>query len=219
MIASKVTREVLEVAAATVGVSVDITTLNQRGTRHRVKVNSAPTAANYRTATARDGITYRVRYQDERGDAPYQRESVGYGSAGRRVHAVCWHGWRDYFRAVYQTTPDATFRTVVDTWRGSQDFEARFAASGRKNIGPPIAPVAMADACRCPDRGYFGSTPPSYVQANGIRDTLVAEPIPPTVSDSGDGETSCFERPEGVEPIRWSTYNKRMNDLLLRGGN
>ena len=156
MIASNVTHEILESAAKKVGVALVVTTMNQKGTRHRVKVNSAPTDANYRMATARDGRTYQVRFADERGDAPYQRESVGYGSAGRRVSAVCWHGFRDFFRAVYAETPGATFRTAVDTWKNTEDFEARFPASGHRNIGPRIAPVMMADACRCPDRGYAG---------------------------------------------------------------
>jgi len=156
MIATNVSREILESAAQKVGVSLDVTTLNQKGTRHRVKVNSAPTDVNYRIATAKDGRTYPVRYSDERGDAPYQRESVGYSSAGRRVSAVCWHGFRDFFRAVYAENPGATFRTAVDTWKNAEDFEARFPASGQRNIGPRIAPVSMADACRCPDRGYAG---------------------------------------------------------------
>jgi hypothetical protein len=153
MLAKNVTREILESAASKVGVSLDITSLNQKGTRHRVKVNSLPTEGNYRTATAKDGTTYPVRFKDERGDAPYQRESVGYGLAGRRVSAVCWHGFRDLFRAVFAQVPEAVFATAVDTWRGSEDFEQRFPASGHRNIGPQIAPVMMADACRCPDRG------------------------------------------------------------------
>jgi hypothetical protein len=52
--------------------------------------------------------------------------------------------------------PDAVFRTAVATWRGREDFEKRFAGTGNLNIGPPIAPVRMADACRCPERGYAG---------------------------------------------------------------
>lgn len=156
MIASRVTRDTLEIAAKEIGVSLDVTTLNAAGTRHRVKVNPLVPDACYRTATSRDGRTYPVRYADERGDAPYQRESVGYGSAGRRIPAVCWHGFRDFFRAVYAMTPEAVFTTSVDTWRGVEDFEARFAVSGHRNIGPRIAPVPMADACRCPDRGYAG---------------------------------------------------------------
>jgi hypothetical protein len=93
------------------------------------------------------------RWKDERGDSPFQRESVGYGSASRRVHAVCWHGFRDFFRAVYRREPGAVFRTAVATWRGSDDFEARYRASGHKNVGSQAVPVAMAEACRCPDSG------------------------------------------------------------------
>jgi len=93
------------------------------------------------------------RWKDERGDAHYQRESAGYGNAGRRVHAVCWHGFRDYFRAVFSKAPDAVFRTAYDTWRGSDDFEARYRESGHRNIGSPIAPVSAAEACRCLEAG------------------------------------------------------------------
>lgn len=148
MYASKVTRETLEHAAYNVGVRADIDTLNSAGTRHRVKL--------YPDVPARCYTPRGRRRKGENGDAPYQRESVGWGTAGRRVHAVCWHGFRDYFRAVFEKEPDAIFRTSLDTWRGSADFEARFPASGHKNIGPPIAPIPMADACRCPDRGYAG---------------------------------------------------------------
>jgi hypothetical protein len=153
MIAKNVSARVLVSAAQKIGVAIDVHPLNQKGDRFRVKVNSQTTVDNYRDAKSKDGDTYRVRYSDERGDAPYQREAVGYGSAGRRVHAVCWHGFRDFFRAVFVDSPDAVFQTGLDTWKGSADFEARFASSGYKNIGSPIAPVAMVYACRCSGRG------------------------------------------------------------------
>lgn len=156
MIAKGVSLSILEDAAQKVGVALDVTPLNSRGDRFRVKVNSAPTDANYRTATAKDGRTYPVRYADERGDAPYQRESASMFSGGRRVSAVCWHGFRDFFRAVYASTPGVVFVTGLDTWRGSEDFEKRFPESGHKNIGSQMAPVSIVDACRCPDRGMAG---------------------------------------------------------------
>jgi len=156
MIASKVSREVLESAASKVGVVAEVRSLNAKGTRHNVKLYPLVSDDCYRTATAKDGTEYPVRRKDKQGDAKYQRESVGYSSAGRRIHAVCWHGFRDYFRAVYEQDSAVTFRTAVDTWKNAEDFELRFAASGHRNIGPAIAPVMMADACRCPDRGYAG---------------------------------------------------------------
>ena len=181
MIASRVTRDVLEQAAQAVGVRAEITPHSAMW--HRVKLYPIVTRDNRRVTTRARlcpvcgektrivGATFAGyigacgdaapsykwanwrRWPDARGDSKYQRESVGYGTAGRRVHAVCWHGFRDYLRAVYKITPDARFHTSLDTWRGSTDFEARFRESGYQNIGPPIAPVAIAEACRCPERG------------------------------------------------------------------
>jgi hypothetical protein len=148
MMASKISRETLERAAHEVGVRIEIDTKNAAGTRHRVKLFPDPPP----TAYTKGG---RRRPGDE-GDAPYQRESTSMFTGGRRVHAVCWHGFRDFFRTCYQYEPDAVFRTAVDTWRGSEDFEARYRGSGHHNIGAPICPVSMADACRCPERGYAG---------------------------------------------------------------
>jgi hypothetical protein len=145
MRAAKVSETTLRKAAEEIGVTLEIDPV---GRQFRVKLFPLVTETMAR-ASGR-------RFPDARGDAAYQRESVGYGSAGRRVNAVCWHGFRDFFRAVYQIEPGAIFRTAVDTWRGSEDFEKRFAGTGHRNIGPQIAPAMMADACRCPDRGYAG---------------------------------------------------------------
>ena len=130
MLASKVTQETLENAAAEIGVTVVVTPLSNTGLRHRVKVNPG-------------------EWKDEDGDRKYQRES----NSGRRIAAVCWHGFRDYFRAVFEIVPTAKFTTVLDTWDGSEDFEDRFVASGYKNWGSMYAPMYACEACRCPDRG------------------------------------------------------------------
>lgn len=151
MIASKVSREVLESAARSIGVRAEVNTLNTAGTRHRVKLYPEAYADPENRLTARGN-----RRRDERGDYKYQRTSAGYMQNERRVFAVCWHGFRDYFRAVYAQTPDAVFRTAMDTWHGAADFEDRFRASGHRNIGPQIAPVLAAEACRCPSSGYAG---------------------------------------------------------------
>ena len=148
MIASKVSRETLEKAAAEVGVTVVVTALSNSGLRHRVKVSPLVPEECY----TKGGY----RRKGDAGDAPYQRESVGMYSNERRVNAVCWHGFRDFFRAVYEVEPGAKFYTAMDKWLGSEDFEDRFAASGCRNIGSAYMPVAAAEACRCPERGYAG---------------------------------------------------------------
>lgn len=182
MLASNVTAETLQLAAANIGVRVDLHTLNAKGTRHRVKVSPVLPASARATCRACKGTgrsdaagkspaelsrlvfhpcpdcqgsgrSWRRR-RGPAGDAPYQRLSAGYGRAlEARVAAVCWHGFRDYFRAVYQLEPAARFQTALDTWQNSEDFEARFRSSGHRNIGSQACPVLACEACRCPDAG------------------------------------------------------------------
>jgi hypothetical protein len=134
MIASRITRGQLEGAASLVGVSVDVRALNSAGTRHKVKVNP-------------------VDVKDADGNRKYQRTSASAFNSTRRVHAVCWHGFRDYFRACFSVAPEATFRTAVDVWRGREDFEERYRASGHRVVGAPIAPYKACEVCVCPDSG------------------------------------------------------------------
>lgn len=146
MLVTGLTREQLEKVAREVGVRQDVTTLNTKGTRHRVKV--------YPDVPARAYTPARHRRRGERGDAPYQRTSGNVMfREGARVNAVCWHGFRDYFRAAFKHNPQATFRTAFDTWRGAADFEARYRATGHKNIGSRMYPICAAEACRCPESG------------------------------------------------------------------
>lgn len=44
---------------------------------------------------------------------------------GRRVHAVCWHGHRDWMRAVFAQCPDALIATQLITYLNAADFEDR----------------------------------------------------------------------------------------------
>jgi hypothetical protein len=115
----------LQDAALKVGVRLDMNVLSATGLRHRVKVN---------------------RGADK--DA-YRRTSASYFNRGRRVNAVCWHGFRDFFRACFELAPNAVFKTSLDTWKGQADFEARYQASGFKVAGPPVAPVTVQEVCLC----------------------------------------------------------------------
>ena len=192
MIASRVTREVLENAAAIVGVRADITSLSAM--RHRVKLYPVVRDEQIRPPRFVGIESPRMRrWTDARGDSKYQRESVGYGTAGRRMHAVCWHGFRDYFRAVYVVRPEAWFRTSVATWRGAVDFEARFRESGYRNIGPPIAPVIMASACRCPEASFVEET------LDGTDDVRVP--------------TALITAPD-ISESRWADVNRKFCELF-----
>lgn len=133
MIAKNVSREILEAAAEEIGVRIkNISALNMKGTRWRVSLQPG-------------------EWKDEDGDRKYQRISP---STGRRVYAVCWHGFRDFFRACFRQAPDAVFQTALNTWRGSEDFELRYRDSGHRNVGSMMAPCSAAEACVCPESGY-----------------------------------------------------------------
>lgn len=147
MIASNVSLHTLESAAASCGLEIKTTTLSGSGRRHRVKVNPGKLPPEALTPAGN-------RRKGEVGDNRYQRVSLNMDGSERRVAAVCWHGFRDFFRACFAVEPDARFKTAMDTWGGSADFEARFAASGHRNIGSAFMPLRAADACRCEERGY-----------------------------------------------------------------
>jgi len=145
MQAKNITAAQLQAAADEIGVMIDSRPLNAKGTRHQVKV-SPRVSQDACTASGR-------RRSGTAGDTPYQRISASPFNAGRRVHAVCWHGFRDFFRACYARAPETVFRTTLDTWKGQADFEARYPESAAINWGSLAAPVAACNACRCPDTG------------------------------------------------------------------
>jgi hypothetical protein len=146
MIASKVSAEVLLSAAREVGVSLDIRSLSAM--RHRVKVN--PDRGSNPDAFTPKGN----RRAGEAGDLRYQRTSANATRDTSRVNAVCWHGFRDFFRAVYRRNPDAVFTTAMAKWAGSEHFEANFPASGMRNVGSAYMPMMAAEVCRCPESGW-----------------------------------------------------------------
>lgn len=132
-------REPLEGIAASMGLQLydyaySVGMRGQFKGRHRHKFTLRPQHGSSRDA----------RYRLVR-DNPY---SAG-GSGERRIWAVCWHGHRDFMRAVFELDSDATFRTAVDTWDGSEDFEQRHTFSGYRNIGSQMYPQSYSDACRC----------------------------------------------------------------------
>ena len=120
MIAQNITKEQLIEAANKVGVSLNLTTKTQNGLTHRVKVNLE--------------------------DKKYQRRGF---HNNRKVHAVCWHGFRDFLRACYELSPNAKFKTSVATYKHAGDFEKNFPITGYKNIGSQAFPMYYQNACDC----------------------------------------------------------------------
>ena len=135
MIIRKTSIDAVERAANSVGVSVNI--------RH-----TGPSRGGGET------LSVKVNLPDGPEGSPNDRERYRRIShSGRKINAVCWHGFRDFFRALFEYTPDAVVKTALATYAGSKGFEATFPATGAKNIGSMFEPMAIADACLCADCG------------------------------------------------------------------
>ncbi len=87
--------------------------------------------------------------------APMSRTFERRSHNGRRVHALCWHGHREFFRRLFELAPDGkvqtaqTRRFVPGGWYTSANFEAVYRATGDNNIGSAFSPMRYADACEC----------------------------------------------------------------------
>lgn len=76
---------------------------------------------------------------------------------GRRINAVCWHGFRDFYRALFSLTPNAGIRSMLASWDGVEDFESSYRQTGHRQVGPRIYPYSIVDKCdpnTCPEAGY-----------------------------------------------------------------
>lgn len=111
---------------------------------------------NLRSKQLRTGVnvyTFTIRPASK--DCKYYRLGVPHPWAGhkqRRVHAVCWHGHRDFFRSLFQVAPDASVKTAWAQYNAS-NFEDVFPETGWRNIGSQILPCYACEACDCPDSG------------------------------------------------------------------
>ena len=79
----------------------------------------------------------------------YTMEHIG---VPKRMPCVCWHGCRDFFRAVFTQYPTATIRTGKATYKGRDNFEATYQDTD-VNIGSQIFPMQFSEACDCPENG------------------------------------------------------------------
>lgn len=95
--------------------------------------------------------------------ATYERVSSSREHKGERYYpvipgAVCWHGHRDFFRALYARVPDAKIRTAFITYQNAVHFEDNYELTW--NGAPEKASGSFAgharpyqDACTCDEGG------------------------------------------------------------------
>lgn len=70
----------------------------------------------------------------------------------KRMPYICWHGYRDLFRAVFAKYPQATIRTGATVYRGQAHFEYTYQNTDR-NIGSQVSPFQYSEACDCKENG------------------------------------------------------------------
>ncbi len=73
----------------------------------------------------------------------------------RKVGAVCWHGHRDFFRALFEANPRAVvdisgrFNNGQHIRYTAETFESTYQETGNRNIGSIMEPCRFSDACAC----------------------------------------------------------------------
>lgn len=91
---------------------------------------------------------------------PYQRVSASaMFHEGRRVHAVCWHGFRDFYRELFNRVPEATAETSFTRRLGigrytSENFEDVYFDTAYINVGSMAYPMNAAEVCSCGEGSY-----------------------------------------------------------------
>jgi hypothetical protein len=67
--------------------------------------------------------------------------------SGRHGKWLCWHGFRDVFRAVMDINPDARIKTGKTIYKGKQHFEDTYENTADINVGSMVQPAYMPEMC------------------------------------------------------------------------
>jgi hypothetical protein len=80
------------------------------------------------------------------GSDTYRLVRESFGGKPRRCWAVDWHGHWAFMEEVFRLDPDATIKTAIATYEGLEGFYATAPATGARNIGSMMQPLAYEDA-------------------------------------------------------------------------
>lgn len=67
--------------------------------------------------------------------------------SGRHGKWLCWHGFRDVFRAVMAVNPEARIQTGKTVYKGTDGFETGYESTGMQNVGSMFQPAYMPEMC------------------------------------------------------------------------
>lgn len=105
--------------------------------------------SNYSVNSRSEVLSFRL-VPRKSSEGKYQKLSGSMFNRGRKCNAVCWHGHREFFRALFEMRPHLRVRTMLVTYTGRNDFEMKWPETGDDNVGSgEVAPVARRDACAC----------------------------------------------------------------------
>jgi hypothetical protein len=68
-------------------------------------------------------------------------------ASGRHGKYLCWHGFRDVYRACFAVNPDARIKSGQVVYRGVQHFEDTYETTAYQNIGSMVSPTYMPECC------------------------------------------------------------------------
>ena len=137
----------LEAAAAQTGVRI-----NWRS-HWRPSTSTYQHTGTFRLALNDDGLrTPRGRYRVKNGEKLLPRYSRTSWYRCAHVNAVCWHGHRDLFRALFAILPDLKIRTRMATYTGAT-FEDKFKDTYYINHGSRANPAEYGSLCICSEGG------------------------------------------------------------------
>ncbi len=97
-------------------------------------------------------------YKGQHGHYRYQRRSASPFNTERKIFALCWHGYREALRKLFELAPNAKVYTAlarranISSYTAS-NFEKVFPDTGYVNIGSQMMPVQAREACFCSETG------------------------------------------------------------------
>lgn len=148
MLARNVTLSQLETAAEAAGVSlINYRPDGKTGARFRLQAKLTRTPGG------------RVPKSDP-------RKYCAVGHLGRRSANLCWHGHREFFRALFRVAPEARVQTTLlqkenrfnvlhgdltrgTRWYTAENFETVYPLTAGLNVGSMYEPLLISDACEC----------------------------------------------------------------------
>ena len=94
---------------------------------------------------------FRVKLNKLKENKNYQRTGYYNNKDGskRKVNAICWHGFRDFFIELYNYNSNLRVVTANATYQNSFDFYKNYNQTGYKNIGSMVEPLEYNKACLC----------------------------------------------------------------------